>query len=227
VPRKTEAELEWVRPPRQARSQETLDRILDAAEAMLEEKGWGDLGVSEIAARAGSSVGAFYARFPDKQALLHALHERFVAEAVATADAAFQPARWAGATAPEIVARIVAFLVQIQRDRRGLLRALKLASATDATFRAREHRLLLYVRDGLAALLVGRPEITHPEPERAVAFGLWQVLASLEHALLVPEESAALRRVPERAFPAELTRALLAYLGVREAGAPIRKGVKK
>jgi hypothetical protein len=124
------------------------------------------------------------------------------------------------------VERVVAFLVEIQRERRGLLRALKLASATDAMFRAREHRLLVYVRDGFAALLVGRPEITHPEPERAVAFGLWQVLASLEHALLVPEESAALRRVPERAYPAELTRALLAYLGVRTADAPSKKGAR-
>jgi AcrR family transcriptional regulator len=183
--------------------------------------------VAEIALRAGSSVGAFYARFPDKLALLHALHERFADEATATADAAFAPARWAGASVPEIVERIVAFLVQIQRDRRGLLRALKLATVAHEAFRARERRLLVHVRDGLAALLAARPEITHPDPDRAVAFGLWQVLASLEHAVLLPEEGAALRRIPERALPAELSRAFLAYLGVRAPDARTRKGVKK
>jgi AcrR family transcriptional regulator len=226
VPAKT-AELEWIRPPRQARSQETLDRILDAAEAILEEKGFDDASVAEIALRAGSSVGAFYSRFPDKQALLHALHGRFVDEATATADAAFEPARWAGASAPEIVERIVAFLVQIQRDRRGLLRALKLATVAHETFRVREHRMLLHVRDGLAALLVGRPEIAHSDPARAVAFGLWQVLASLEHAILLPEEALALRRTSERALPAELARAFLAYLGVRAPDARPSKGDKR
>ncbi len=223
MPAKT-VELEWIRPPRQARSQETLDRILDAAEAILEEKGFDAASVAEIALRAGSSVGAFYARFPDKQALLHALHERFTAEALATADVAFDPARWMGASVPEIVQRIVAFLVDIHRARRGLLRALVLATVVDETFRARAHRLLLHVRDGLAKLLVKRPEIRHPDPERAVAFGLWQLLASLEHATLLPEEAASLRRIPERAFPAELARAYLAYLGVRAPDARISKG---
>ena len=63
-------ELVWVRPPQQARSQLTLSRILDATEAILAEKSWEDAGVAEIARRAGSSVGAFYSRFRDKDALL-------------------------------------------------------------------------------------------------------------------------------------------------------------
>jgi len=67
-------ELVWIRPPQQARSQQTLSRILDAAEAILAEKGWEDASVAEIARRAGSSVGAFYTRFPDKDTLLAALH---------------------------------------------------------------------------------------------------------------------------------------------------------
>src|SRR4030095_13323410 len=86
--------LRWVRPPQQRRSQQTLDRILDAAEALVAEKGFDDTPVAEIARRAGASVGAFYSRFPAKDALLGALNDRFVAQAVATADAALDPARW-------------------------------------------------------------------------------------------------------------------------------------
>ena len=63
-------ELRWIRPPQQARSQETLGRILDAAEALVAEKGFDDTPISEIVQRAGSSVGAFYTRFPAKDALL-------------------------------------------------------------------------------------------------------------------------------------------------------------
>ena len=79
------SDLRWVRPPRQARSQETLDRILDAAEALVAEKGFGDATVADIARRAESSVGAFYARFKDKEGLLYALYERYFEQANATA----------------------------------------------------------------------------------------------------------------------------------------------
>ena len=68
------SELRWIRPPQQARSQETLERLLDAAETLVAEKGFDDTPVAEVARRAGSSVGAFYTRFPDKDALLHALY---------------------------------------------------------------------------------------------------------------------------------------------------------
>lgn len=208
--------LRWISPPRQARSQETLDRLLDAAEALLDEKSFDDVGVAEVAHRAGSSVGSFYARFADKRALLHALQERFVIDGMATADDAFDPAHWEGAKADEIVAAVVAFLVRIHRDRRGLMRALLLVQVTQPEIRERANALSRHVLRALTVLLLARrSEIRHPDPARAVAFGLWQVVASLKHALLDPEEAQTLRRVSERALPAELTRACLAYLGVK------------
>ena len=95
--------LRWVRPPQQARSQQTLDRLLDAAEALAAEKGFDDTTVAEVARRAGSSVGAFYTRFKDKDGLLHALYDRYYEQAIATADDALDPARWEGAGIAEIV----------------------------------------------------------------------------------------------------------------------------
>ncbi len=93
-------DLRWVRAPQQARSQETLDRILDAAEALVTEKGFEEATVAEVARRAESSVGAFYARFRDKTGLLYALHDRYLEQAMATADLALDPARWAGTHDP-------------------------------------------------------------------------------------------------------------------------------
>ena len=84
--------LQWIRPPRQARTQETLERLLDAAEALLAEKRFEDVHITEIASRADTSVAAFYRRFNDKEGLLHALHERLCEEAFATADDALAEA---------------------------------------------------------------------------------------------------------------------------------------
>ena len=94
--------LEWVRPARQARSQETHQRLLDAAEELLAEKGFTEIPVAEVARRAGFSVGAIYARCRDKAGILRSIRERLWEEVCATGDAALDPARWEGATITEI-----------------------------------------------------------------------------------------------------------------------------
>ena len=70
-------QLEWVRRPMQERSQRTLERILSAAETLILEVGFEGATVAEIVRRADSSVGAFYTRFKDKDALLRCLIDRF------------------------------------------------------------------------------------------------------------------------------------------------------
>lgn len=62
-----------IRPPRQARSRATLSRLLETARAMLTECEWRELAVTDLCDRASSSVGSFYARFRDKDALLESL----------------------------------------------------------------------------------------------------------------------------------------------------------
>jgi AcrR family transcriptional regulator len=99
--------LHWVKPPQQARSRKTLEKVLDAAEDVIKERGVAGLTVSEVVRRAGSSVGAFYARFADKESLLATLHERNCAEALATAELALDPARWESADIASILDRQV------------------------------------------------------------------------------------------------------------------------
>ena len=207
--------LRWVRPPQQARSQQTLDRILDAAELLLSEKGFDDTPVAEIARRAGSSVGAFYARFPDKDALLGALSERFIAQAIATADDALDPARWHRASLDEMVEAVVRFLVEIHRDQRGLLRAFSQRMRIDPEFQARRERLSQHVGARLSALLRRHgAEIRHADSERAAAFALTMVFGTLEHTILFGELRSGAFAWSDDDLSAELARAFLAYLVV-------------
>jgi AcrR family transcriptional regulator len=209
-------DLHWIRPPRQARSQETLDRILDAAETLVAEKGFEDSPVAEIVQRAGSSVGAFYARFHDKEGLLHALYERFYDEAVATTDATLAPERWEGAGAAELIEAVVPFLVSIFRERRGLMRAFVVRNHTHPEFQARQQRLSHYVIARLSALLLERREqLSHPDPERAARFGLMLVDSALESMILFGEMRSSLLTLSDEDLADELTRSTLAYLGTR------------
>lgn len=209
------AGLAWVRAPQQARSQETLDRILDAAETLVAEKGFEDTTVADVVARANSSVGAFYTRFRDKEGLLYALYERYLAQATATADLALDPARWEGADIGTILREVLRFLVGIFREQAGLIRAFVLRNHVDPEFRARQERLSHYVSSRLAALLLERvAEIRHPRPARAVAFGFTMTFSTIESATLFSEMRSDELALGDDALAAELTRAYLAYLGV-------------
>lgn len=70
-------EPRW-RLPKQARSRERFNQILDAAAELFAEKGYESVTTDEIAARANTSVGGLYRFFPDKLAVFHALVDRYL-----------------------------------------------------------------------------------------------------------------------------------------------------
>ncbi len=69
----TNAEDEWIRPTHQVRSREQRDRLLKAGEQVFAEHGYWDSHVAQIVKQANCSVGSFYRRFKDKEALFFAL----------------------------------------------------------------------------------------------------------------------------------------------------------
>jgi AcrR family transcriptional regulator len=67
-------------PPRQRRSREVMERVLEAAQALLVEDGLEGLTIAGVAERAGTSVGGVYRRFRDKDHLLAAVKTRLLEE---------------------------------------------------------------------------------------------------------------------------------------------------
>jgi AcrR family transcriptional regulator len=63
--------------PKQARSQERVDRILDVAEQLFIELGYEQTTTRAIATRAAIPVGSLYQFFPDKEALVRALANKY------------------------------------------------------------------------------------------------------------------------------------------------------
>lgn len=207
--------VEWVKPTHQARSQETLERILDAAEEVISERGFDNATVSEIVRRGKSSVGAMYARFHDKDSLLVCLHERFCEQALATTDAALDALRWEGASIAEIFSAAIPFVVHVYHLRRGLIRAFIVRGSGDQEFAERAGRLSRAISEKLIALLMARRgEITHPDPVLAVDFGLRMTFDTLDQATLYGDiERSTIKYSPEK-LAEELSRAFLSYLGV-------------
>ena len=207
--------LEWVKPALQARSQQTLERLLDAAEARVIEVGVERATVSDIARAAGSSVGAFYARFSDKEALLRCLFERFSDQALATVDVVLEPTRWEGIATDDALEDLVRFMLRIFRERRLLIAAFSLRAAGEPELATLGERLGQHITDRLLALLEARGEVpARSDPRGVVEIAVWLVLSALEaRALYSPR---GVRRHSEPFIARELVRMCARYLGLRE-----------
>src|SRR4030095_4207181 len=72
IPEMTEVS---VRPPKQERSRQSLERVIEASMALLEEQGFDAFTIQDVSQRADVSVGAIYARFGNKESLLRAVHK--------------------------------------------------------------------------------------------------------------------------------------------------------
>jgi len=77
------------RRPQQARSQQTVDSILDAAADLVAEAGYESVTTNAIAERAGISIGTLYRYFPDKDAILRGLAVRHLEKVRAIYDEVF------------------------------------------------------------------------------------------------------------------------------------------
>ncbi len=211
----------WARQPRQARSQRTLDALLDAAEALLAQRPYHAIALTEIIANAGSSAGSFYARFADKQALLHALHER-LAERTLTMSGWLHTAAGrllaTGGGATDANARAVARLVigNIVRGHlrnRGVLRAVAIDSFRDPRFTARALHVTAAMRDvACAALRPFRGSRTPEQFDETVAFALRMVLATLDQQLFVPPSAQEQLASDDATLGAKLADAFIRYL---------------
>jgi AcrR family transcriptional regulator len=225
------------KPTPRARGRATLQRLLDAAEAVLARNGVEGATVPAIAARAGVSVGNVYKRFPDKDALLRAVYERFFARALEQNRDALDAARWEGVATADLLCRIITGLVAGYREHRGLIRALLLYAEThpDAGFRRRAESLRHETLALMGALLAGRrADLAHPHPERAIRIAVGIVALALQSLVLsdrtAPSELATL----DAGVAAELAAMVASYLGVkqraparsRKRSAPARVGGK-
>lgn len=177
-----EAGTAGFRPPTQARSRATLERIAQATDALLAERGPTGVTVGDIVERASASVGSFYARFDDKDVAIRYVHERFWAELWERWESYLRPSRWRGLPAMTVVAELVRTLVRMQFREAPRLRAFMVAALMRPGDGLTERTAALdrYVAEGVAALLaVPRRGVESPPARALAASGFLRVLSAV------------------------------------------------
>lgn len=159
-----------VNPPQQARSRRTLERIVRAALALLDEEGPDGLTVQAVVARAKSSVGSFYARFKGKEELLEYLEERVWDEARERWQAQLAERDWSSLSMEEVARGSARLLTSTHRSRAIFLKSLDRMGAGGGEGYASFRRFVL---QALAKLLLEhRDRIRHDDAEGAVRLAL-------------------------------------------------------
>ncbi len=211
------SDIHWRRDSRQTRSEKTQSALLDAAEELIVEKGMEGASVTEIAARAGTSVGALYHHFKDKKALFYALFHRMTSAIADQNRQAADPKRWQGATVREMIEAFIDFRLH-QSSAGGMSkRATALVMADDPELKAHMAEIKREASQALLDLILARrEEIGHPNPEFAAAFVIDQ-LSAMFYARSDPyQKASALANCSDEAFKAELLRWTEAALGYRD-----------
>ena len=211
-----------VLPVHQARSRDSLNRLLKATVEVLDEHGIEGATIPRIAARANVSPGTVYRRFRDKDALLREVCLRMLEQNYRETKELFAAERWKGKRLAEVVRSVIALTLKGQRAHRGLMRAILFFTLQhpDAAFVRKSAELQPKVLADLAELLLTRrSEIRHPHPELAVKFAMLMVGIAVQGTIILPRNPAALGRfVPglEDQIESELARMCLRFLGMED-----------
>ena len=121
------------REPKRERGKQRVAALMDAGAAVIAERGYGAATMTEIAARAGASIGSLYQFFPSKEVLADALLKRYGERMAAALDAVV--ARAEGASAQAISEGLISVMTDLKADRAA---ALVLLDARDESKTARQ-----------------------------------------------------------------------------------------
>jgi AcrR family transcriptional regulator len=160
------------RVPQQERGERRVADLLEAAAAVIAEVGYDAATMTEIAERAGASIGAMYQYFPNKEAVVRALRTQYGDE---------MEARWtplaaeaAALSVEQLVDRIFEVLIDFMESRPAYLPLLSAPSIFKRDAAARNR-----LREHFAALFRQKsPELT-PEAAFRVANVTLQVVKGL------------------------------------------------
>jgi AcrR family transcriptional regulator len=191
--------------PRQSRSQATVTAILDATAHILLERGFPAASTNAVAERAGVSVGSLYQYFPNKDALIAALHARHGEQMMEVIQRALAKAM--DATLDDALARLIEATVEAHRVDADLHRVLELQLGGHDTDAMHEAYVEVMEERVVALLARHRAEVTVSDLKLA-AFMLMNASHGLIHAVVLQRP----RGIGLKAATQEIVRMMKNYL---------------
>lgn len=184
------------RQPRQARSLERVNRILDVAAELFEREGYRATTTNAIASRAQVPIGSLYQFFPDKAAIMQALAVRYT-EKLHQRLAQLETADTTTLSLSDYVEQMVDTVMSFFHDYSGyhaiFMQVQGSMPELEQIDEATDKQL---IQDLVITLSQWQPDLT-PEDCEAIAFVVVKVIGTLLWLSLSQEESLQKRLVTE------------------------------
>jgi AcrR family transcriptional regulator len=157
--------------PKQDRSRESFERVLDTAVEILKESGYEGFTLQGVSKRSKTSIGSIYCRIKGKDELFQAVQEHALAKIDAEIRAILDPGKWTNVHPHKLIRFLVRELAEHLRRHTPILRAFISRETADPVVRKRGKRSHALVADRFQALLMEHAEgFSHPDPEHAISF---------------------------------------------------------
>jgi AcrR family transcriptional regulator len=206
--------------PQQARSRQSLQRLLHAAAEVLSQHGLAGATIPRIAKHAGLTPGAVYRRFKNKDVLLETMILQLLEEQDKALRQSITPEMAAQIRFAVLAEQVIDGMLVSYRRKARLLRAVRQFTQDrhGTPFWQKVTKIEVRTMDyGVDLLVKSRGKIAHPDPRAAIglavvmiAGALWELVVNTPDRILwrglIPTDDQTLRR--------ELTRCFLGYLGV-------------
>jgi AcrR family transcriptional regulator len=202
-----------IRPPLQRRSQESLERVLQAGADLLREVGYEGFTLQEVSARSEVSVGSIYARAASKEALILAIYDRET-ERMAQENLRIERAsRREDLQGRALVEALVHELATTVLGNADTLRVFMHRAVVDQNFWDRGSQGLRRLSATFEGALGERREvIRHPDPDLAIDMAFRLVYDTLARRISHGPDFDSDRQVADDVLVRELARAAADYL---------------
>ena len=208
--------------PQQARSRESMRKLLKAAAEVLGQHGLEGATIPRIAQHAGLTPGAIYRRFSDKDALLETVIIGILKRQDERLRMMLTPAMARQIPLAVLAEQLINNMLVSYRANAALMRALRqFAQGRDHTsFYRKVIRLEMRTYQYLVDLfLVHRKDVKHPDPQMAVSFALVMLISTLIELILVDHNMKNWQAVipkDDQSLKRELLRSFLSYLRIEQ-----------
>jgi len=160
------------REPKRERGKQRVAALMDAGAAVIAERGYGAATMTEIAARAGASIGSLYQFFPSKEVLADGLLKRYGERMAAALDAVV--ARAEGASPQAISEGLISVMTDLKADRAA---ALALLDARDESKAARSKLRQVMLGRIEQILLLASPRLSQTKAQTMSVMLLYMLKA--------------------------------------------------
>lgn len=201
---------------KQDRSRRSAARLIEAAEALIEEHGFDRMSLRDVCRRAGVTSGSFYGRFTKKLDLALVLAEEIGDNCVEVAERFSE-------RLPEIgiqsgIQALLEDSIQLYQQRGALFRALIATARTypdvAQTMRCANDQVFSVLITAFKPL---HASLAHPRPEKAVRLGLFLILNGLREMVLEQQLFEKPQSEQQVVLVDELTTLFLKYVGAPDA----------